>query len=260
VVGEETYVAQNDAWHAYVELALGLTDTSRKKAMKIVQQVAGKGGATAEQLQDLVNQGMANREAMTRMIRVELDRALGRVGLATMDEVDELSRRVRELETELRVAQGAPPANPVEPVTAPVSTPPTAAKKTVAKKTVAKKTVAKKTVAKKTAASAASAASGPAKAAAKSSPAKVPGRTTATKTTTSTAAATKTAPAKKTAASRVPAKKVVGPGTPTARKASARKAATKVQPARKTAAKTSSTGSGVSGAATGDADLAGGAA
>ena len=54
-------MAQNDAWHAYVELALGLTDTSRKKAMKIVQQVAGKGGATAEQLQDLVNQGMANR-------------------------------------------------------------------------------------------------------------------------------------------------------------------------------------------------------
>ena len=102
-------MAQKDAWHAYVELALGLTDTSRKKAMKIVQQVAGKGGATADQLQDLVNQGMANREAMTRMIRVELDRALGRVGLATMDEVDELSRRVRELETELRIAQTASP-------------------------------------------------------------------------------------------------------------------------------------------------------
>ena len=105
-------MAQKDAWHAYVELALGLTDTSRKKAMKIVQQVAGKGGATADQLQDLVNQGMANREAMTRMIRVELDRALGRVGLATMDEVDELSRRVRELETELRIAQTASPSAP----------------------------------------------------------------------------------------------------------------------------------------------------
>ena len=105
-------MAQKDAWHAYVELALGLTDTSRKKAMKIVQQVAGKGGATADQLQDLVNQGMANREAMTRMIRVELDRALGRVGLATMDEVDELSRRVRELETELSVATTASPTAP----------------------------------------------------------------------------------------------------------------------------------------------------
>src|SRR5262249_42981632 len=107
--GEEANVAQNDAWRAYVELALGLTDTSRKKAMKIVQQVAGKGGATAEQLQELVNQGMANREAMTRMIRVELDRALGRVGLATMDEVEELNRRVRDLERELyatRVAAG----------------------------------------------------------------------------------------------------------------------------------------------------------
>ena len=143
-------MAQKDAWHAYVELALGLTDTSRKKAMKIVQQVAGKGGATADQLQDLVNQGMANREAMTRMIRVELDRALGRVGLATMDEVDELSRRVRELETELRIAQTASPS-------APRSTAQTAPTAPAAKKTVAKKTVAKKTVAKKTAASIATA-------------------------------------------------------------------------------------------------------
>ncbi|HZD97971.1 MAG TPA: hypothetical protein VE132_07390 [Micromonosporaceae bacterium] len=234
-------MAQNDAWHAYVELALGLTDTSRKKAMKIVQQVAGKGGATAEQLQDLVNQGMANREAMTRMIRVELDRALARVGLATMDEVDELSRRVRELETELRVAKTAAPANPVEPLTATASAGPTTAKKTVAKKTVAKKTVAKKT-----AASIATAA--PAKTATKSSPAKAAGR-----------------PAAKTAATKAtPAKKVVGPGTPTAgpaaRKAPVRKATTKAQPARKTAARTSSTGSGVSGASTGDSGRAGGAA
>ncbi len=244
-------MAQNDAWHAYVELALGLTDTSRKKAMKIVQQVAGKGGATAEQLQDLVNQGMANREAMTRMIRVELDRALARVGLATMDEVDELSRRVRELETELRVARTAAPANPVEPLTATVSAGPTTAKKTVAKKTVAKKTVAKKTAAS-------SATTAPAKTATKASPAKAAGRPAA-KT-----AATKTAPAKKTTASRSPAKKVVGPGTPTAgpaaRKAPVRKAATKAQPAPKTAARTSSTGSGVSGAATGDSSPAGGAA
>src|SRR5215475_10420493 len=133
--GEEANVAQNDAWRAYVELALGLTDTSRKKAMKIVQQVAGKGGATAEQLQELVNQGMANREAMTRMIRVELDRALGRVGLATMDEVEELNRRVRDLERELNVARGGSVGTAHGGSNGAVTAP---AKKTAAKKTATK--------------------------------------------------------------------------------------------------------------------------
>src|ERR1043166_3265479 len=142
--------------------------------MRIAQQVAGKGGATAEQLQELVTQAMANREAMTRMIRVELDRALGRVGLATMDEVDELTRRVRELEQQLhdRGPASAPetaehtvshlskpfpeePASPngtAESVTAPATktaAAQTAAVKAVAKKAVAKKAVAKKAVAKK---------------------------------------------------------------------------------------------------------------
>src|SRR5215475_3140244 len=149
--GEEANVAQNDAWRAYVELALGLTDTSRKKAMKIVQQVAGKGGATAEQLQELVNQGLANREAMTRMIRVELDRALGRVGLATMEEVDELNRRVRELERELHVARTGAPESAAAKSTAAAPAKKTA-KKTVAKKAVAKKTAGTTTASAQTAA------------------------------------------------------------------------------------------------------------
>ncbi len=181
-------MAENDAWRAYVELVLGLTETSRKKAMKIVQQVAGKGGATAEQLQDLIGQGMANREALTRMIKVEMDRALGRVGLATMEEVDELTRRVRDLERELQETRtgagnhGAPAAAE-EPGPAATAT----AGKTAATATPAKKTVAKKTAAKKAAPS--------------TTAAKATG-TTASKTTAAkkTATSAKTAPARKSAA------------------------------------------------------------
>ncbi len=77
-------MAQKDAWRAYYELALGLTETSRKQAAKIAARVASRGGATAEQLQqlaeDFINASMANREAMTRMVRVEIDRALGGSG------------------------------------------------------------------------------------------------------------------------------------------------------------------------------------
>lgn len=172
-----------DAWRAYLELAMGLTEAPRKKAQDVVRRVVGSGGTTAAQLQalgeELVSTGMANRDALTKLVRFEVDRALGRVGLATAEEVAELTRRVQDLERQLREARspgagasrtsadaggpphapapatapqgdaaaGAPPApaGPVpsaESLSAPVATPP--AKKTVAKKAVAKKAIAKK--------------------------------------------------------------------------------------------------------------------
>ena len=189
MVGRSDLRGMTDAWQAYIDLALGFTETSRKRATKVVRQMVGKGNATADQLQsmaeDLVNTGLHNREAVVRLVRFELDRALGRVGLATAEEVGDLTVRVRELEEKLRAAESAladqaptpaaPVTEPVAPVPPAVSTPaaPAVAKKAVAKKapaaakaapakattsgttpvakaTVAKKTVAKKTVAKKT--------------------------------------------------------------------------------------------------------------
>ncbi|WBB69579.1 hypothetical protein [Micromonospora sp. WMMD812] len=98
-----------DAWRAYLELAMGLTEAPRKKAQDAVRRLAGSGGATAAQLQalgeELVSTGMANREALTKLVRFEVDRALGAVGLATAEEVGELTRRVHELERQLREAR-----------------------------------------------------------------------------------------------------------------------------------------------------------
>jgi len=171
-----------DAWRAYLELALGLTEASRKKAERTAKSLVGKGGATAAQLQtvaeDLLSAGTANRELLTRLVRVEVDRALGAVGLAKADEVAALHERVRRLEDDLEqartqaaaasaaavVAESAIPAPAEEPSSVmpqAVATSSTAvadspaekavAKKAVAKKAVAKKAVAKKAVAKKTA-------------------------------------------------------------------------------------------------------------
>ncbi|MDG4814003.1 hypothetical protein O7628_00580 [Micromonospora sp. WMMD956] len=163
-----------DAWRAYLGLAMGLTEAPRKKAQDVVRRVVGSGEATATQLQalaeELVSTGAANREALTKLVRFEVDRALGAVGLATADEVAELTRRVHELERQLRearagLAEPAPPspgpqgpapqspgADPSGATTsgapAPVATK-TVAKKAVATKAVAKKAVAKKAVAKK---------------------------------------------------------------------------------------------------------------
>src|SRR5690349_20433824 len=122
-----------DAWRAYLDLALGLTETPRKKAQKVAGELLNRGGATAVQVQglveDLLSAGLANREALTSIVRYEVDRALGRVGLATADEVSELTTRVRDLEKRLREAQArvsaAEAGAPAAPVPSPAATPPT---------------------------------------------------------------------------------------------------------------------------------------
>ncbi|GLZ61012.1 hypothetical protein [Micromonospora sp. NBRC 107095] len=161
-----------DAWRAYLELAMGLAEAPRKKAQDVARRLVGSGGATAAQLQalgeELLTTSAANREALTKLVRFEVDRALGAVGLATADEVAELTRRVHDLERQLRQARSvdastAGPTAPPDPTAAarpgtglvpsdapagaPVSAP--VAKKAVAKKAVAKKAVAKKAIAKK---------------------------------------------------------------------------------------------------------------
>ena len=165
-----------EAWRAYLELAIGATDATRKKATKAVKRLVGKSAVSAEQLQnmaeDLVRTSAANRDAMTKLVRYELDRALGAVGLATADEVAGLTARVRELEAQLKAAKATPAAVAAEPAVGPVGaevvqeaavvTAPAAVKKTAVKRAVAKKapaatkaaapakaTVAKKAVAKK---------------------------------------------------------------------------------------------------------------
>ena len=137
-----------DAWRAYLELAMGLSEASRRRAEKVARDLLGKGGATAAQLQsaaeDLLSTSRANRESLAKLVRYELDRALGAVGLATSEEVADLATRVRELERRLReksarVATGdAAAAQP--PPKAPVKKAPARkATKAVVRKQVAKK-------------------------------------------------------------------------------------------------------------------------
>ena len=126
-----------DALKSYLALASGLTDVTRQRAMAAAKALVAQGEATAEQVStladDLLQQSKANREAVAALVKYEVDRTLGRVGLATSDEVSELSKRVRALEAELRAKGGSAPA-----AKAP------AAKKAPAKKAPAKKAPAKK--------------------------------------------------------------------------------------------------------------------
>jgi polyhydroxyalkanoate synthesis regulator phasin len=172
-----------DAWRAYLQLALGLTEASKKRAQKVAKKLVGTSGVTAGQVQafveELASTSAANREALTKLIRFEVDRALGAVGLATAEEVADLTERVRELERELQDARaatakttaaaaelldGVPAAGASGVLAEPRGAAPggaaggtvpvekAVAKRAPAKKAVAKKAVAKKAVAKKTSA------------------------------------------------------------------------------------------------------------
>jgi len=97
-----------DALKGYLALASGLTEVTRQKATSAAKALVAQGEATAGQVSgladDLLSQSKSNREALTALVRFEVDKALGRVGLASADEVTELTARVRQLEGQLREA------------------------------------------------------------------------------------------------------------------------------------------------------------
>ncbi|MET9301262.1 hypothetical protein ABZX66_18250 [Micromonospora aurantiaca] len=208
-----------DAWRAYLELAMGLTEAPRKKAQDAVMRVVGQGGATAAQIQtlaeELVATGLANRESLTKLVRFEVDRALGAVGLATADEVAELTRRVHDLERQLREARGhlgpgdTPPAGASEPAAATPAGTAAAPSGATAPKTGPSEAGQPNT--------ASPAAETPAKAPA-TTPAKAPA-------TTPTKAVAKKAVAKKTIAKKPPATVSRTPEAAPAKKATGRRAA-----------------------------------
>lgn len=101
-----------DAVRNYLALANGLVDVPRQQAMRAAKALVGQGEATAGQVgslaEDLVTTSRGNRDVLVRLIGYEVDRALGRLGLATAEEVRTLSDRVRQLEQAQREASAMP--------------------------------------------------------------------------------------------------------------------------------------------------------
>jgi polyhydroxyalkanoate synthesis regulator phasin len=203
-----------DAWRAYLELALGVTEASRKRAEKVARDLLGRGEATAAQLQgaaeQLVAASRANRAGLVRLVRFEVERALNAVGLVTADEVAELSARLRDLERRLD-ERGDVPAVPVEAAGGPAVHPGASAAGSTSDRSTAKPAatpVTKKAVAKKAVATK----QPPGDATAKKPAAR---KATAQEATAQKATAQRAAPAKaagKRAATRKATGQVVDPG------------------------------------------------
>ena len=192
-----------DALKGYLALASGLSEVTRQRAVGAAKALVAQGEATAGQVtslaDDLLVQSRSNREAVTALVKYEVDRALGRVGLASNDEVGALTARIRTLEGSVReLHRDLPAAGHGDSSPAKTAPPAKAARATAAK--AARATAAKRAPTTTTPARAAVARQVPA--------ARAAGRTAATKPAGRTAAVTgqvRAAPGK--AAAKAPAAK-----------------------------------------------------
>ena len=108
----------NEALKGYLSLATGLTEVTRQRATAAAKALVAQGEAAAGSVtaiaDDLVAQSKSNREAVVALVKYEVDKGLGRVGLVSKDEVDELKARIKTLEGQLREAKKAPAKAPAK--------------------------------------------------------------------------------------------------------------------------------------------------
>ncbi len=200
-----------EALQSYAQLASGLTKTTREKALATAKglleqaglgDVASDAGDRVTKLADeLLATSKANRQLLTTFVDAEVQKAIGRLGLAKSEDIEDLRAEIAALRTVNVAAMAAATAEPV-------SVPPAGTAAAPAPKRPAKKAPAASRPAKKAASSTASDDVSAAKRPAKKAPAsKTPAsKATASKATASKATASK-APAKKATAKKAPAKK-----------------------------------------------------
>jgi len=100
-----------DAFRGYLALANGLTEVTAGRARAAAKALAEQGEATAGQVtalaEDLITTSRRNRESLVLLVRHEVEQAVKRLGLAPSSDVEELTRRVRDLERTVRELKAA---------------------------------------------------------------------------------------------------------------------------------------------------------
>jgi polyhydroxyalkanoate synthesis regulator phasin len=151
-----------DGVKAYVQLASGLTDVTRERALAAARTLVAQGEAgvgavvpdsmrvqVADVTDDLIATSKSNRALLVGLVRAEVERTVRRLGLVSAVELNAANRRaealddrVHELERALRSARSAPTKKPAARKTA---------KKSAGKKSAAKKSASNKSASKKAA-------------------------------------------------------------------------------------------------------------
>lgn len=156
-----------DALRGYVQLANGLTDVTRQRATQVARQLLEQGGGAVDHAvstavsgtvarqaqslaEDLLATSRTNRDLLVGLVRTEVERAVGRLGLVGADELAAMLRLVERLQSQLDAAIAFGGDGDAErAASAPTEDPAASAKKPAAKKATAKRVPAKKVATKK---------------------------------------------------------------------------------------------------------------
>jgi polyhydroxyalkanoate synthesis regulator phasin len=91
-----------DALRRYVDALVGLTETSRERAEKIVSDLADRGQTRARDIErgarELADRSARNRRELVRLVQKEIRHQISSLGLASRADVERLQKRIRDLE------------------------------------------------------------------------------------------------------------------------------------------------------------------
>jgi polyhydroxyalkanoate synthesis regulator phasin len=85
-----------------------VAQVTQRSAGAVVRTIVRQGEAAADRAEQVVNEVLgraeADREALVTLVRGETERTVARLGLAHQSDVDELHKRISELEARLEAA------------------------------------------------------------------------------------------------------------------------------------------------------------
>jgi polyhydroxyalkanoate synthesis regulator phasin len=117
---EHKVVSWRDLLEKTVDLGLGAALLTKEAATKLVEDLVKRGSMSKEEghkvVCDMLEKGKEQKARMESLVRQTVDRMLAQADLARQSSMQELERRVRDLERELKRAQGTTAEEPMPPV------------------------------------------------------------------------------------------------------------------------------------------------
>ena len=108
-----------DGLKAYVQLASGLTDVTRERALAAARTLVAQGEAgvgsvlpdtmrmqVANVTDDLIATSKANRDLLVGLVRAEVERTVSRMGLVSAAELNAATRRAEALDRVMTLIDG----------------------------------------------------------------------------------------------------------------------------------------------------------
>ncbi len=109
-----------------LDLAFGAAALTRERVQEVVDELVKRGEVAREEsggmVEDILRRGQKQREETQAFVRREVSDALGKMNIATRDDLNRIERRIQELEVLVEDLRGGAPTAPraeAEPVVLP---------------------------------------------------------------------------------------------------------------------------------------------